>query len=334
MQQSITQLMWFYGRAVLFGILVAFNLFVQFIKSPLRAIKTKARTIPPKCLSHPEVGTHSYITVNGVKIHYVEAGDRSKPMMLFVHGFPEFWYCWRYQIKEFSKDYWCVALDMKGYGDSDKPKGIAPYRLLTLVEDLRQFIEQLDHNGCVLVAHDWGGAISWVLLDNYPHLVDKYIILNAPHYKVYGKLMATNDKQRRMAWYVSFFQLPYLPELSIRFGDYQLFEKLFPAPLATPEDVEAYKYIFSQSGALTSPLNYYRSIPFNKMEKIPILNDSHPPGLFIFGADDAYLVSDSVQMTAAVVPNLTTKLVRNIGHFIQQEIPNEVNEMMRRFLKG
>jgi len=118
---------------------------------------------------------HRFITTNGVQLHYVTQG--SGPLMLFLHGFPEFWYSWRHQIPEFAQDYTVVALDLRGYNDSDKPEGVEAYRMDELVRDVQGVIRGLGYDRCILVGHDWGGAIAWSVASASPELLDELIVL-------------------------------------------------------------------------------------------------------------------------------------------------------------
>ncbi|XP_026326655.1 epoxide hydrolase 4-like [Hyposmocoma kahamanoa] len=128
----------YYNVCVL--LMFAFN----YMKNPFGdPFALKLRLEPPPCLTDPKYGTHKYIKVNNIKLHYVESGDPSKPLMIFVHGFPEFWYSWRHQILEFQKDYWCIAIDMRGYGDSERPDDVSSYKLDLLVNDIRELVSQL-----------------------------------------------------------------------------------------------------------------------------------------------------------------------------------------------
>ena len=122
---------------------------------------------------------HNFIKTNGVNLHYVSQG--SGKLMLMLHGFPEFWYSWRHQIREFAADYRVVAVDLRGYNDSDKPKDIEAYAMSELIADVQGIISALGYENCILVAHDWGGAIAWNFAYAYPAMVEKLIVLNLPH---------------------------------------------------------------------------------------------------------------------------------------------------------
>uniref|UniRef100_T1IWN7 AB hydrolase-1 domain-containing protein n=1 Tax=Strigamia maritima TaxID=126957 RepID=T1IWN7_STRMM len=292
-------------------------------------------TVPPSCLTDPQHGTHSFIKLKDVKIHYVEAGDKNKPLMLFVHGFPEFWYSWRHQMKEFRQTHWVVAIDLRGYGDSDKPMGKSAYETGILVEDLRQIICGLGKESCVLVAHDWGGALAWRLTIEYPDLVDKLVVMNCPHPTAF-KLHIRNS-------YMFAFQLPYVPEKFLRLEDLSIIEKLFDQvrdmSAFTEEDVEAYKYTFNKPDAFTPPLNYYRNILItnssstNKSKKKTIKDKIFDvPVLLIWGDADIALHSKMAELSSRYVENCTVKMIPKASHWVQQDAIHAVNDYMSDFL--
>jgi len=190
--------------------------------------------------------------------------------MLFIHGFPEFWYSWRHQIREFSEDFFVVAIDLRGYGESDKPIGIHNYAIDNMVEDVKQLLEALDKKQVILVGHDWGGFIAWNFAAKYPNLVQKLVVLNSPHPLVFRKVLRKSWKQYFTSFYMFFFNLPLLPELLFLSNDLRIFDDIFSSadghPICTAEDIEAYKYVFCKPQALTGPLNYYRAL----VRKYPI----------------------------------------------------------------
>ena len=117
--------------------------------------------------------TEDFIETNGINLHYVTQGVG--PLMLMLHGFPEFWYSWRHQIPELAFDYKVVALDLRGYNESDKPIEQKSYAIAELIKDVEGVIKGLGYESCVLVGHDWGGAIAWNFAYAYPEMVDKLI---------------------------------------------------------------------------------------------------------------------------------------------------------------
>lgn len=218
-----------------------------------------------------ETWKHEYILTNGVKLHYVTQG--TGPLMLMLHGFPEFWYSWRHQIPEFAKDFKVVALDLRGYNDSDKPKNQSAYVMDEFVRDIEGVVTGLGYEKCTLVGHDWGGAIAWNFAYSYPEMIERLIILNLPHPAKFREGLQTPQQLLRSS-YAFFFQLPSLPEFLIQASDYQAIENAFRGLAInknafTKEDIEAYKNAAAKRGALTAMLNYYRNISQQKYS-IPV----------------------------------------------------------------
>jgi epoxide hydrolase 4 len=276
---------------------------------------------------------HAYITTNGIQLHYVTQGEG--PLMLMLHGFPEFWYSWRHQIPEFAKDYKVVALDLRGYNDSDKPEGVSAYAMDELIKDVEGVIKGLGYDSCILVGHDWGGAIAWDFAYAYPQMVERLIILNMPHPAKFAAGLLTPQQLLRST-YALFFQLPWLPELLIQSSNYQLLEVAFKGMAVnksafTQEDIEAYKQAASKPGALTAALNYYRNgiKQFKPDQDWPILET---PTLMIWGEKDTALGKELSYGTQTYVRNFQIHYISNSSHWVQQEQPQLVNQYMREWL--
>jgi pimeloyl-ACP methyl ester carboxylesterase len=222
-----------------------------------------------------------------VRLHYVTKGDENNQTMLFIHGFPEFWYSWRHQIREFAKDYHVIAVDSRGYGDSDKPNGIHNYTVDKLVDDIRELLTALNRQQVVLVGHDWGAIISWTFAAKYPELLDRLVIMNGSHPKHFQDVMARSWRQFFSSWYKYFFNLPLLPELVLLSNDLSLLEEFMKSAdghtMCTAEDVEAYKYVFSKYNSLTCPLNYYRAVIRKYRCELPRSYHIKVPALVIWG---------------------------------------------------
>ena len=276
---------------------------------------------------------HQYITSNGIQLHYVTQGDG--PLMLMLHGFPEFWYSWRHQIREFAKDYKVVALDLRGYNDSDKPSALSAYKMSELMLDVAGVIKGLGYESCTLVGHDWGGAIAWSFAYSYPELLERLIVLNIPHPAKFVEGLRT-PQQLLKSWYIFFFQIPWLPELLIQSGDYQFisdaFTKMAVNPsVFTPKDLEAYKDAAAKRGALTGMLNYYRNIfpSLGQGQNWEILKIRT---LMIWGEQDTALGKELTYGTQEYVQDLTIRYIPDSSHWVQQEQPDLVNQYIREFL--
>lgn len=288
-------------------------------------------------MSITNYGEHRFIKTNGIQLHYVSKGEGK--LMLMLHGFPEFWYSWRHQITEFSQDYHTVAVDLRGYNDSDKPDQLEAYKMSELIEDVKGIISGLGYEDCILVAHDWGGAIAWNFAYAYPEMIEKLIVLNIPHPAKFAEGLQT-PQQLLKSWYIFGFQIPWLPEFMLQLNDYQAiadaFSKMAIDKTAfSPADLQAYKDAATKPGALTAMLNYYRCI-FQSLFKIdrPQWRILDVPTLTIWGENDTALGKELTYGTEAYVRDWQIKYIPNCSHLVQQEQPGLVNSYIRDFLNS
>lgn len=276
---------------------------------------------------------HEFIATNGIKLHYVTQGEG--PLMLMLHGFPEFWYSWRHQIPEFASDYKVVAVDLRGYNDSDKPHNKSAYVMAEFVKDVKGIIQGLGYESCILVGHDWGGAIAWSFAYAYPEMVDQLIVMNLPHpAKFVAGLRA--PQQLLKSWYILFFQLPVLPEMLIKLSKYRAIAAALQGmavdkSIFTPADLAAYKDAAAKPGALTATINYYRNIirGLRDRAKWGVLE---VPALMIWGENDLALGKELTYGTEDYVRDFQIHYIPNCSHWVQQEKPQLVNSYMREFL--
>ena len=277
---------------------------------------------------------HDTIHTNGITLHYVTQGEG--PLMLLLHGFPEFWYSWRYQIPAFATDHKVVALDLRGYNDSDKPDAQSAYVMAAFIQDVKGVIEGLGYDRCILVGHDWGGAIAWSFAYAHPELVDRLIVLNFPHPAKFAEGLRTPQQLLRSA-YIFFFQLPIVPELLIQLNDFQALELAFKGMAVdkttfSDEDIEAYKNAFAKRNALTAALNYYRNV-FAQGLTTRDWGILHVPTLLIWGEADTALGKELTYGTEKYVQDFRIRYIPNCSHWVQQEQPQLVNQFMREFLE-
>ena len=200
-----------------------------------------------------------YAEVGDQRLHYVEAGDG--PLIVLLHGFPEFWYGWRQQIQPLAAaGFRVVAPDMRGYNLSSKPDGVAAYDVGKLADDVRGLINERGAQSALLVGHDWGGTAAWATAMNHPEVVDKLAILNAAHPR---KLLQGlhHPGQLRKSWYFFFFDLPDVPEAVVHANQWHFFRHFLhdARPAYTPQEMDRYIEAWSQPGAATGMINYYRS---------------------------------------------------------------------------
>jgi pimeloyl-ACP methyl ester carboxylesterase len=266
-------------------------------------------------------------------MHYVQAG--SGPLLLLLHGFPEFWYSWRHQIAALSAHFTVVAPDLRGYNETDKPTW--GYELDVLTTDVAMLIEALGQPRAFVAGHDWGGVLAWMLAITRPHCVERLITLNMPHPARFRAALRANPRQIARSIYVSFFQLPWLPEQLMRANDYAFIDYALRGQAVrkttfSDEDIQMYKDAISKPGALTAALNWYRGL-----RRLPDLDDKyllvHVPTLMIWGKHDAVLGVELTYDTAPYVPGgLQIRYIPNCSHWVQQEAPELVNQYMRAFL--
>ncbi|MFW9866959.1 MAG: alpha/beta fold hydrolase [Candidatus Thorarchaeota archaeon] len=284
-----------------------------------------------------------FAEVNNITLHYVKAGPEEGELIVFLHGFPQFWYMWRDQLLEFSKDYLAVALDMRGYNLSSKPKEIEQYQPHYIIEDLRALVEEhFKRKKFILVGHDWGGVVAFPFASRYPELVEKLIIINAPHPNVFSRLISKNKDQQKSSQYVLFFRSPNA-EGALSTNNYKpLFDIIVTPDMEfTDDDHQMYYDAWSQPGAITGGLNYYRAGGLRRpsqgedISELSLEIESvmiNVPSLVIWGEKDTALTVHNLEGLNEFVPELTIKRITEGTHWIINEKPDKVNALIREFI--
>lgn len=318
----------------LLGIFVDLILLVRyFYKDPWGFFKWKDHSPVESVLE--KIGTHSYITTkSGVKFHIVRQGVKG-PLLLFVHGFPEFWYCWRHQMAEFSKEYQCVAIDLRGYGQSDKPVGKSNYELSILVNDIKEIVEELGFEQFTLVAHDWGGIIAWRFAGMYPNMLKRLVVINGPHASIFLPSIRRIPQVFHSA-YIYFFQLPFLPEIQLSVRDHKAIELLFRGAKSglrnrhniTEFDIACYKHNLSRPGVKTCALNYYRALLDTDPDEYKYV---HVPTLVVWGDDDMFLPLSQLSGLDELVSGLKIEIIKGCGHWTPHDFPQRLNAIMKEY---
>jgi len=287
--------------------------------------------------------THHYADVNGVRLHYAAEGQG--PLLMFVHGFPEFWYAWQGQLAEFGRDHFAVAPDMRGYNLSSKPTGLESYAVPLLVEDLVALAEHLGHRRFTLVAHDWGGAIAWATALLHPDRLERLVIVNAPHPAIFQRLLAEHPGQQKASQYMLFFRSAEA-EATLAADNFALLRQMVlgegqPWGWATAADRTAYLEAWAQPGALTGGLNFYRAArlgppapgepPRTRAGDLSGLVVKVPT-LVIWGEKDTALLPENLDGLDRVVSDLTIRRVPDGTHWVAHEHPALVSRHIREFL--
>lgn len=286
---------------------------------------------------------HCFIETNRIRLHCVTQGEGE--LVILLHGFPEFWYSWRYQIPALAKHFKVVVPDLRGYNDSDKPA--SGYDLDTLGQDIRGLIENLGYRRAHLVGHDWGGTIAWHVAQTFPHLLDRLAVLNAPHPQRFLQELVSNVDQVRRSWYLLAFQVPGLPEWLIR-QNLRLFVKnLFQEQAVrkgafSEKDAAIYQAALAKPGVLAAALSYHRQLlsPQAWLHHLQhsVWNAAAPavtaPTLVLWGEEDALLSRKLTEgIDRWVKAPLRLKTIPDCGHWIQQEVPQTVNRELLNFLR-
>ncbi len=281
-----------------------------------------------------EPWSHQFVDANGVRFHYVEAG--SGQLVLLLHGFPEFWYSWRYQIPALAERFHVVAPDMRGYNETSKPR--TGYDMKTLVADVAALVAALGYDRVRLAGHDWGGAVAWATAARHPDLVERLSILNAPHPTAMARALRSSPRQLMRSWYMFVFQIRGLAEWTLRRDNFARLERRIRADMAHPErmsdeDAARFRTAISKPGALESALEYYRAAfraarqeGFRAHEQIVRV-----PTQVIWGERDTALGVELLDDLDRWVPAVEIHRIASASHWVQQDEPELVTDFMLEF---
>jgi len=294
----------------------------------------------------------TYVEVNGVRLHCVARGEGT--LILFLHGFPEFWYEWKNQLAEFGRDRLAVAPDMRGYNLSGKPSGLESYRVDVLIEDIRQLADHFRNNQkFILVGHDWGGAVAWAFAIAHRDYLQKLVLINAPHPAVFARLLTSDPEQQKASQYMLMFRSAQA-EPALSANNYAVLTEAvlgegLKTGVFTEDDRAAYIKAWSQPGALAGGLNYYRASRVGPPAPSEVAAEIGPstanfgsdpgqmtvsvPTLVIWGEKDTALTIANLDGLDEYVPQLTIKRVPGASHWVVHEKPAEVNRCIREFIQ-
>ena len=284
---------------------------------------------------------------SGVKIHYRSAG--SGPLMVFLHGFPEFWYQWRNQLHEFSKTHFVVAPDLRGFNLSDKPNALKDYHIEKVTNDLKALCDHLGYGEMILIGHDWGGIIAWAFAHYHPNYLKKLILLNAPHPAIFEREIRENPLQQKASAYILFLQSPEA-ELKISHNEYQwlcdiVLTRGLKKGRLTESDKQAYLHAWSEDNAVKGMLSYYRNASLTITHGIPqwatfkLFPDVNTekmlttcPTLLIWGERDNALRIENLDGLEKFATNLTIKKIPHATHWLVQEQGTLINQMIQEYI--
>lgn len=301
---------------------------------------------------------HEFFDVGEVRLHAVVSGPdsgTSRGTIVMLHGFPEFWYCWRHQIREFARDFRVVAPDLRGYNLSDKPQGADHYKMPHLVGDVRGLIDALGEERVILMAHDWGGAVAWAFAASHADRLRHLIILNSPHPSLFMRDMVLVPEQQQASQYIHLLRSPEGEAALARDGYQHLRKTIFGTRLdpdyIDPEDERRYLEAWSRPGVLTGMLNYYRAMPVPPpkldagapppvdraardraaLERIPKIM-IRVPTLILWGMRDHALRPSLLEGLDEFISDLEIVRIAEATHWTPSEAPDEVNRALRSYL--
>ncbi len=283
-----------------------------------------------------------------IQMHYTSCGKGN--LILFLHGFPEFWAAWEHQLQEFGTQYQAVAPDLRGFNLSDKPLPPERYHIKLLVEDIRGLVGHLGHRKMVLVAHDWGGGVAWAFANRHPEMVEKLVIINSPHPAIFARELLNNPAQAKASEYMNLFRSPEA-EAFLSQGNFRyLMEALTEGQSRwkpSKSVLDRYISAWSQPDALTGGLNYYRVSPLHPptseaetatirqvVEAPREMFAVKVPTMVIWGELDEALLPGNLEGLESYVDYLRIERIPDGSHWVIHEQPDRVNHLIRTFIEG
>jgi epoxide hydrolase 4 len=285
----------------------------------------------------PEIegARHIRLDAGEVKLHAVEAGKG--PLVVLLHGFPEFWWSWRHQIPALAAaGFHVVAPDLRGYNLSDRPRNVEDYDLMHLTADVAGVIRAMGEKKAHVVGHDWGGGIAYSFAMLYPEMLGRLAILNCPHPVTFERALSSSLRQLKKSWYIFFFQLPRLPERFLRSHDYRALRQALRAgrPGSVPEsEVEPYVDAARRAEGLFGGIHYYRAMLRGALLRtLPEPATIESPVLVIWGQRDEALGEELASPPVRWVPNARVERLPRASHWVQNDEPERVNALLAEFL--
>ncbi|GAB7019722.1 alpha/beta fold hydrolase [Halostagnicola bangensis] len=277
----------------------------------------------------------TYRDVNGVRLHVVAAGDEDDPLVVLLHGFPEFFYGWQNHVEPLvDAGYRVLVPDQRGYNLSEKPDGVRAYRKSELARDIVELVHSEGRESAQVVGHDWGASVAWELALRYPATVDRLGIINVPHPDVLRHHILRNPSQLKKSWYVFYFQLPRIPEWSCSRNDFAYLARALRANASpgtfTDEDIEHYRAAWSQPGALTATINWYRAAVRHAAS--PPREIVTAPTLVVWGEQDFALEPEMAPESLAYCEDGRLERFPDTGHWVPHEEPEAVSELLLEHL--
>jgi pimeloyl-ACP methyl ester carboxylesterase len=273
-----------------------------------------------------------------IRLHAVAAGPLNGPLVILLHGFPEFWYAWRKQIVALADaGFRVIAPDQRGYNTSSRPAALDDYRIDKLVSDVIAIADQLGHKEFCLAGHDWGAVVAWVAAATCPRRIRRLAILNVPHPEVMRKQLQTNPRQLIRSWYIFMLQIPRLPEAAMKARDFKpLKDTLRKTSLPgafSEDDLNRYRDAWAEPGALTAMIAWYRAFFRNVLKGAPVIPRIIVPTRILWGDKDAFIVPEAADGSLAQCMNGELIRFPECTHWLHHEQPDRVSELLIEFFR-
>jgi pimeloyl-ACP methyl ester carboxylesterase len=328
---------WLIGVAAGAALAAAFTVIAQRQRRLRRALAAQTDELTQRAIADLGVPAESrLVQLSEVRLHTVVAGPADGPLVILLHGFPECWHSWHKQIPILAQaGYRVVAPDQRGYNLSDKPAGVESYQIDRLTADVRDLIHALGRERACIVAHDWGGAVAWRFAMDYAEMVERLVVMNAPHPVAFARELNRSWSQRRKSWYMAFFQLPWLPEALFTFAPLanartSLERTTWRAGAFTERDLVMLASAWSQPRAMSSMINWYRAaFRWKPAARTRVIQS---PTLLLWAQDDFALGLPLTYDLDRWMTDLTVHYIPNCGHWVQNEAPDEVKAQLLTFL--
>jgi len=284
-------------------------------------------------ISHEEI----FIDTNGIRLYGIQAGPLDGPLVVLLHGFPEFWYGWRRQIEPLARaGFRVVAPDQRGYNLSERPDEVKAYRIEELSKDVIGLLEGLGRQDCFLAGHDWGAAVAWSVALTFPKRVKKLAILNVPHPAVMLDFLKKNPRQMLKSWYIGFFQIPGLVDWLVKRNNYAqaaaTLRSTSRSGTFSEEDIATYKKAWNNSDGLTGMINWYRALARYR-QATPKDYHLHMPVRILWGKQDAFLSYEMADASASLCDQVEVTLFENATHWVQHEEADAVSKSLIDFFR-
>lgn len=283
------------------------------------------------------------IPLNQITLHVMTDGPEHGTPVILLHGFPEFHYGWRHQVPALVEaGFRVIVPDQRGYNLSEKPRGIAAYDVDVLAGDVIALMDHFGIRKARIAGHDWGAVVAWTTALNHPGRVERLAIMNVPHPDVMTEFVLRNPAQRKKSWYVFFFQLPGLAEWMLSAGNFKNLGRMLQQSgrrnTFTETDITEYKKAWSQKGAVTAMLNWYRAVfrrglRFAFSQNKPAARRVTVPVMMLWGRRDVALSADMARPSIDLCDAGELTFYDKATHWVQHDAKEEVNQKLIGFMR-